>query len=83
MNIDLLLDKSWTQKSEIWFDYFKKRDETLVATVPFFEFRDFYRQSIHYPMVLLIVLIILITFFSKMFIFSSYYSYYVKMAKGS
>lgn len=51
MNMDLLLDKSWRDVSEIWLAYHRKRDETLSAVIPLNQFNKFYNQSIKYPMV--------------------------------
>jgi len=51
MNMNLLYDKSWRDVSEIWLTYHKKRDETLSAVVPLKQFKEYYNQSIKYPMV--------------------------------
>ncbi|VVC45723.1 ATP11 [Cinara cedri] len=53
MNIDLLLNKSWRDISEIWLAYHKNRDETLSAVIPLTHFNTFYNQSIKYPMFIL------------------------------
>jgi len=73
MNINLLDCKSWKDTSVTWLDYCTKRDDTLGAVMRLKDYLDFQRKTQYSPLVLLIVLIILITFFSKMFIFSSYY----------
>lgn len=58
LNIDLLHGKSWRDVTEIWLAYHRNREETLSAVIPLNQFDQFYNQSIKYPMVFIIVLII-------------------------
>lgn len=65
MNMDLLRDKSWRDVSEIWLAYHKKRNETLSAVIPLEQFKEYYSQSVKYPMVFSnnsIILILRLTF---------------------
>jgi len=49
--MELLLDKSWRDVTEIWLAYHRNRDETLSAVIPLNQFDKFYNRSIKYPMV--------------------------------